>query len=324
MAFANVQWANRRQDNRIAENTDQTELIALTYGRATLDSGTFDDRVAQALDDYRTNDPGTVEEWASNDLALDNAVSDLGIEIERRKKTLGKFYPFDVANGQLVYRSTASLAYEMCLAISQSKSLNAGKYKGLPVAFEQLMTIIFRHFLGDGTQSVRTGWPPFGERPKRFKQVVALLNDKTNEWNWSPDHGLDDDPDPAQVKDEGLDFVAWKEVLDNRAGKLFVLGQCACGDDYESKFHDVDAGLQKLGKWVKPVCYAQPIRAFCTPRHIPNDIHFSQVNKLAGLVFDRIRITLVAEANSAKISSELPLEEFVKIVIPQFEIVESK
>ncbi len=324
MAFANARWADRRQDNRIAENADQTELSALTYGRASLDAGTFDDRIAEALDDYRTSDPLTVEEWASLDFALDNAVSDLGIEITRRKVTLGKFYPFDVDDGQLIYRSTTSLAYEFCLAISQATSLNTGEFAQLPVAFEQLMTILFRYFLGHGSQSMRTGWPPLGEQPKRFKQVITLLNQKTNEWNWSPDYGLEDDPDPAQVKDEGLDFVAWKEVLDNRAGRLFVLGQCACGDNFEAKLHDLDAGLQKLAKWIKPVCYAQPLRAFCTPRHIPNDLHFAQVNRQAGLVFDRTRITLVAEAHANDVSRELPLEQFVKIVVPQFEVVNSK
>ncbi|MCR9116442.1 MAG: hypothetical protein NXI22_05750, partial [bacterium] len=274
MVASDIRWENRRQDNRTADNADQTEFSAMSYGRATLDSGTLDDRIAEALDDFETTDPIGTEEWSNTDLRIENAVGELGLELERRKRILGKAYPFELTKGQLVYSGSKSLAYELCLAISQSPGLSGGEFKKLPVAFERLMLDLVLRFLGEGSVGRRTGWPPEGDRPARFKSLVAELHNETNEWRWSPDHGFPDDPSSQQIKDAGLDFVAWKQVQDSRVGRLFVVGQCACGNDFETKLQDIDKGLVKLGQWIKPVCFATPVRAFCTPRHIPNDIYF--------------------------------------------------
>lgn len=293
----------------------------MSYGRATLDSGTLDDRIAEALDDFETTDPIGTEEWSNTDLRIENAVGELGLELERRKRILGKAYPFELTKGQLVYSGSKSLAYELCLAISQSPGLSGGEFKKLPVAFERLMLDLVLRFLGEGSVGRRTGWPPEGDRPARFKSLVAELHNETNEWRWSPDHGFPDDPSSQQIKDAGLDFVAWKQVQDSRVGRLFVVGQCACGNDFETKLQDIDKGLVKLGQWIKPVCFATPVRAFCTPRHIPNDIYFASINQEAGLTFDRTRITLLAEASAEEVRAAAndDFVELIQIVVEDFE-----
>jgi hypothetical protein len=152
-------------------------------------------------------------------------------------------------------------------------------------------------FLGAGSKGIRTGWPgdSFGARPTKFKDLIALLHQQTGEFFWSPDPGLPDDPTHQDVKEEGVDVVVWKAIPDERAGKLFLLCQCACGDDWVGKFNDIDPHLAKLSRWMKPVCWATPTRVFSTPHHIPNDAYFAQVNREAGLTWDRIRLTLIAE-----------------------------
>lgn len=323
MVASDTRWENRRQDNRTADNADQAEFSAMSYGRAALDEGTYDDRIAEAMDDFQTTDPIGAEEWSTNDLTIENAVGDLGLELVRRQKILGDAYPFRLSNGQLEYKGSRSLVYEFCLAISQSPGLSAGDFKRLPVAFERLMLDLTLRFLGEGSVGRRTGWPPEGDRPPNFKALISSLHKETNEWHWNPDHGRPDDPPSQHVKDEGLDFVAWKEVPDTRVGRLFVVGQCACGNDFETKLHDIDKGLVKLGYWIKPVCYATPIRAFCTPRHIPNDVYFASINQEAGLTFDRTRITLLAEKHADDVKSAATEEfaELIRIVVGNFRVI---
>lgn len=323
MVQSETRWENRRQDNRTADNADQTEFSAMSYGRATLDSGTFDDRIAEALDDFETTDPIGAEEWSNSDLKIENAVGELGIELERRSKILGNAYPFTLSKGQIIYSGSKSLGYELCLAISQAPGLSSGEFKRLPVAFERLMLDLVLRFLGEGSVGRRTGWPPEGDRPTEFKSLISELHIATSEWHWNPDHGLPDNPSHKHIKDVGLDFVAWKEVRDSRVGRLFVVGQCACGNDFETKLQDIDKGLVNLGQWIKPVCFASPVRAFCTPRHIPNDIDFASFNQKAGLTFDRTRITLLAEAFAAEVR-EAATEDFVeliRLVVGDFKVV---
>jgi hypothetical protein len=262
-------------------------------------------------------------------MALDNAVSDIGIEIRRRRHILNSAYPFQIEGNRLVYQPSRTLVYEFCLAVSQSPSLNEGAFAELPVAFERLARDVLVCFLGSGAEGVRTGWPPdeFDPRPPRLKQVISSLSrrmgESTGEWKWSPEAGLPDDPEPKDRKDEGLDFVVWKAFPDGRAGRVCLLGQCACGNDYPTKFNDIEADFRTLSRWVRPMSCAWPLRVFTTPRHIPNDIYFRTVNEDAGLTLDRSRITMIAESNSAREyvvgRAKKPYGDMIRLVIGGFE-----
>jgi hypothetical protein len=317
-------WESRRQDDRVATNADQTEYAAISYGVSSLDSGTFDDRIAESLDDYEVADPRGAENWAKRDITLENAASDIGLEVQRRQLILKQFYPFKIDGPCLVYSPSKTLVYEFCLAICQAPSLSAGEFARLPVAFERLVRDVMLCFLGPGTAAFRTGWPAdeHEERPTRFRQLIARLSSVTGEWIWSPEHNRPADPPHTHVKDEGLDLVVWKEVGDMRPGKLFWLGQCACGDDYTTKFSEIDSQFSRLGQWVRPISYASPIRFFSTPRHIANDAYFQQVNRQAGFTLDRSRITLLAEqyCDYIQANARITYAELIKTVIDGFQV----
>ncbi len=100
---------------------------------------------------------------------------------------------------------------------------------------------------------------------------------------------------PRDVKDEGLDFAAWIHHLDDRPGHLFLLGQCACGDNWSNKLTELS--IDPLMRWFPPMCHVPATRAFCTPFHI-TDQRLIEASKQAGIVFDRIRLTLLAETAS--------------------------
>lgn len=121
---------------------------------------------------------------------------------------------------------------------------------------------------------------------------MSPLHKQTGEWYWQPDHDLPIDPQPKDIKDSGLDFVAWMPHLDKRTGNLFLLGQCACGNDWENKYGDID--VARLARWFSPMTHVPPVRVFCTPYHVTEQL-LVETSQRAGLVFDRLRLTLLAE-----------------------------
>ena len=321
MGSANV-WELRGTDLRTALDADQAELNAVKFGSSNLEAGIRDERIAGAMDDFDVRDPLHVPDWAETDSQFDNGTSAIGDEILRRVKLMGDAYPFELTGNKIVHKKSKTLVYEFCLAVSQTSSLTKGEYVRLPRAFERLSRDIIQCFLGPGSTGYRTGWPAddFEERPVRFRNVIEMLSKATGEWRWDPLAGHPQDPEPRDSKDEGLDFVVWKSFSDSRKGQLFVLGQCACGNDWTTKYGDLD--LDRLGDWIRPISDAPTIRAFAVPFHISNIERFSQANRKAGLTIDRMRIAMTAERpeNCPLILSAMKddYKELIKLVIPSF------
>jgi len=287
-----IDWETRRSSQRAAENADQVEFSALLLGSAVIEQGLYDDRIANAYDDYSPGvDESEVESWHYMDLKDEAATGDLLREIERRINLMGPHYPFSLEGNSLVYQQTPSKVYEFCLAICNSPSLPKANFAQLPRQFEHLSCRLMERFLGNDAKSHHTGWPYSVPGAVNFKNVVSPLNSMTNEWHWQPDIGLPDPPSHVHVKDERIDFVAWKENIDRRVGRLFYLGQCACGGDWQDKYEDVN--VERLQKWFGPLSYIKPTKVFCTPFHI-TDAELVEASRNAGIVLDRARFTLLA------------------------------
>jgi hypothetical protein len=325
----NAEWESRKADQRTAKNADQAEFLAVKFGSCALDEGIRDDRTADAMDDFGSLDVATDAPWAVEDSKVDDAVGGLADEIERRAALMGVTYPFQKDGNRLIYRRSKSLAYELCLAICNAHSIVEKPFNVLPPAFERLCRDVVMCFLGDGSQARRTGWPIDGEdeRTSKFKSVVDKMHADTNEWVWNPGPGMPADPSHRDVKDLGIDFAVWKSIPDKRRGVLFLLGQCACGDDWTEKFSDLDIRTIE-DNWFRHFSVAAPLRLFCVPRHIPNTVYFDEVNRRAGLTLDRARIGMIAEINDnpAVISrgSESSIAKFVEFVVTGFEVAEPK
>lgn len=289
-------WERFNRDLEISVNADQTEFMAALRGSAPLDAGIQDNRIADNMEEFVGADAQELQPWAETDAQCDNAISALATELQRRSALLKDLYPFSLKNGSLHYVKSNTFVYEFCLAVSCAR-LSGKKFIRLTNAFERLARDVTRCFLGEGAQALRTGWPPddFEERSSYFREVCSEIHKQTGEWVWAERTGLPGNPRHIHVKDEGVDFVVWKLMPDRRRGNLFILGQCACGrTDWANKFHDLSIEALKE-RWFRPLSVAAPLRAFVTPHHIPNDMHFELVNVEAGLTLDRVRITLLAE-----------------------------
>jgi len=292
-------YERRHQLQSLAGDADQTELDALRKGQAIFDQGLYDEAIADAMDDFRPDDSSDTPEWALQDLQQDDAVGSLIEIIERRKEILETYYPFNSSRNNLEYNQSDTKVYEFCLVTSTTTEQD--KKTKLTRIFEQLATLLSRRYLGPEGRAEHIGWPrKYG--PRHFRGAVDKLHQRSGEWIWHQEPGLPDDPLPRDVKDGGLDFAAWIHNLDDRSGHLYLLGQCACGDNWPNKLTELNT--QWLQRWFHPMCHVPPTRAFCVPFHI-TDQRLIEVSKQAGIVFDRLRLTLLAETAQDDIKNEL-------------------
>lgn len=290
------EWERRGRDFRIFRDVDQVEMSAFQLGVSSLNAGILDEITAGVLDDETA---GGTDRLQNRDLVDERAIGGIRSEIERRISRLGDAYPFRLSKttDRLEYVPSETLAYELCTAICLAPSLTSGSHATLPRQFEILACSAAVTYFGFGATAVRTGWPRGIDSPheqRRFKNLVSALRQLTKnvlcEWIWQPIEGRPEDPNPQDVKDCGVDLVAWKDWLDQRTGRLFLLGQCACGNDWTQKYRDLS--LKRLYEWVRELP-VHPVRALFTPHHVP-DGELPGASREAGLIFDRARFTLLS------------------------------
>lgn len=319
--FDTYPWADRRRLMRHAHNADQAERDAIENGSTPASTGIEDDRIAGVPDDEV--DSNQSDAWNAREAAIEDATGDTLVELERRVSLLGTAYPFTLSGGALKYRGSSTGVYEYCLATSLAPDVNSAENSPLSVNFELLSCEIARRYLGENAKSIRIGWPSHdaSERPTRFKAVSEIVHKQTGEWKWKPTPPNPEDPTHMQVKDEGVDYIVWVPMLDSRTGKLMLLGQCACGENWDTKLADINA--DKLGTWLDPVTSAPFGTAFSVPRHIAGTYIFHYCSTQAGITFDRARIAMIAESTQNKVgiaafAKKLGLEALTQQIIPRY------
>ncbi len=291
-------WDKRHELMAIAKNADQTELQAMRFGNAPISTGSDDEKAAGVLDDDMDEQAAPNEgEWEASEEVREEADGATYSELEERSRLLGEHYPFEIDGASLKYKGhTNTGVYEFCLATSLAETVVKKPFNRMAMWFELVAAEIAREYLGAGAESIRTGWPSHdkNERPVRFKAMVDKVSNLSGEWFWSPNRGESDDPHHRTVKDEGVDFVVWKKFPDTRLGKLYLLGQCACGNDWDTKLSDLSDS--KFKRWFRDRPTVAPyMKVFAVPRHITREGIFEHANSSAGIVFDRVRLTSIAE-----------------------------
>lgn len=308
-------WSDRHEMRRRGKNADQAEMQAILNGSAPAASGVDDDQLAGTIDDDAGSEAGA--SWNQREESVEVAAGEVYSELQRRVSLLGDAYPFKLNDGGISYSKSNSGIYEFCLATSLVPSINVNPFVDVGIGFELLSTEIARNYLGVSARSVRTGWPSHdhAERPIKFKDLSKIVFDRCGEWIWRPSPGNEDDPPHTNVKDEGVDYVIWLPMLDKRAGKLFMLGQCACGDNWDTKLNDINE--LRLKRWLNPVTVAKYTTAFSVPIHIAGQYIFPYCNEQAGITFDRTRMALIATGDDdyfVEFSKAIGLPELTQIV----------
>jgi hypothetical protein len=309
------------RNSRIADNADEVENMALGKIAASINRSLLNERISGELEDDYDDQNRVIREGPTEE---ELAGTTLEI-IEQRRELLGSAYPFKINGQMLEYTGMGDGVYEFCLRLSLMD--HSANQNSIDIVVFELLTakLVADHF---GGEHYRSGWPSHdkADRPSRLAKVGEIIQQKTGEWRWSPYPGNPNDPTIKEAKDGGLDFLVWKR-LDARMGSFFVAGQCACGDDWRNKFADHTA--EKIQRWWSTPSCVPFTRAFAIPYAIPGHIAIQEISRLAGLVFDRTRLTLASShsipaegwiawlaANRAKVTANQPTRNTLKTKQP--------
>lgn len=300
-------YSIRHQEQRAIASADQVEIRAISAGLAVPDVGIIDETLAGELEDLGTADI-EMEAWQRQDVQLEDEVGSARDELERRVALLGPHYPFALDAGHLRYVPSRTGFYEYCLAIATTpNSITKVPYTKLPRSFERIVGMILQKHMGPAWEAMHTGWPRDPGQPRRFDALLRTISRVTSddrEWVWAPEPGYP--PESVRGGDGGLDFIVWRRAPDRRLGQIFVVGQCACGNDWGEKFGDLN--VKKLEPWMRPFTYVPIIRCFTTP-FILSDGNFLVAHNLAGWVLDRVRLTIMAEEahDDPELAAQIPV-----------------
>lgn len=285
-----LEWSARHKYEREYKNADEAEWAALKAGIAHISQGTRDSMMAEEFTEQEADDtPGaSFMGRESVDESLQASVLEI---IEERIELLGSDgYPFTLDQNSLRFNGDNNHPYLAFLTICNLPSITKAPYNLAPVAFEYLSLIAAQSFLGERAEGWRFGWPRANNSVLRICDAARELHVRSGEhigeWDWNPDPSLPSNPTTKELKDAGLDFIAWVKWKDGGPNQLQLVGQCACGDDWKLKTHDLT--IPKLSRWMR-VPQPSPVRALFTPRHTPFPSIKYKASE-AGLIFDRVRI----------------------------------
>lgn len=300
----------RHASQRHSDGADQVELEALRSGDAVIDVGADDEQLSGVLDDSAVEAmPLDESELLRDDLTHDDIVGPIHEELRRRADLLQCAYPFNLKGSGLAHDCRKrSAIYEFLLAASIS--VRGPLLQDTTRLFERVATRLIESYFGKNAKSMHFGWPR--SHMSSFQDAAQKLNELTGEWHWDPEPSLNQNL-AKYVKDESCDFVVWLDASDERQiGQLFVLGQCACGNNWQDKWRDLK--VETLKRWFNPLSLVEPVKSFATPRHVANDV-LREASREAGLVFDRSRLVLAA-ADQRILDSETvaKMERLTKMV----------
>jgi hypothetical protein len=214
-------------------------------------------------------------------------------EAEDRIKACGgeANYPFDLQRKALVGKDESlSSVYTFLLFLSRYGEKAVEGVNGAKL-FEDVCSHAIAAYLGCHEALAESYVFGF---PRKFapKDFVGALEDlcRVKILEGKPKAEF---PDINLMKDAGLDIVAWLPFPDKRSSKLIAFGQCATGQNWWGKRHELQP-QSWLNTWLSDQPQATPIKTFFIP-HAVTVSEWAQLGYQAGIIFDRFRITYLAE-----------------------------
>jgi hypothetical protein len=147
--------------------------------------------------------------------------------------------------------------------------------------FEDLAVVAARNFIGKDAEAVRFA-SPRGELPRSFTPALAQVCTMMAE-------GATRTRASRSSKDAKLDVVAWRHFPDRQPGKLLLFGQCAAGDGWEDKLHELQPH-DFCGAWLSEQPSSKPVKAFFIPHRVEK-LGWEDAARHGGIFFDRCRLS---------------------------------
>jgi len=222
---------------------------------------------------------------------VETACSEVLGEIGRRRIAAAVAYPFRLRGTDLCLSGSVEdfSSYVFCLCLSWfGWKARKGRRVFPRRMFEDLAKHAAEAFIGG--KAVRFG-APRTEIPKSFKKALLHLCLSIGEGQVKRVRGS------VHAQDDKLDLIAWRDFPDRAVGKLFLVGQCSSGRDWEEKLRELDKDAF-FDEWFsdRPPSLRQMGIGFFLPHRIHRD-KWASVTRRAGIVFDRCRIAYWSHKN---------------------------
>lgn len=254
-------------------------------------------------------------------------ITSLTTQFIERASVLGSTYPFELVDGSKLRvkgpPDDGGYIYLFCLLLSYSngKELLTGDW--LPQVnnrvrdlFQACATVAAAGHINGC--AISFGWPrPYQNPPflAKLRSVYQLLGE--GQLVARPRPGVSPAP-----KDEEIDIIAWQPSNDGGAGKPYLLGQVASGENWEAKaIHG--APIDNFHKnWFEDQPRSTPIGSIFIPGEVlPINRADSRADRLQaitakfGRVFDRLRLPYFLQAGIelAQNRAELVVERHEEI-----------
>jgi hypothetical protein len=248
-------------------------------------------------------------------------------ELMHRQSCLRDCYPFvvDAARGTLTYQGPdcvthpGRLVYLFCLmatAIRERRLLPSAAFKYLEQTigncFQICACIAAGEFVAGAADSSMTGHvSSFGFPRATGTAFLPALREAYERFGVGRVRQSGEIPEglPQELKDGGIDVIAWRTLPDQLPGRMYMLGQCASGKNWRNK-SVVEYVEQLHGGWFTniPAKYSMPAMFIPFPFHHElseqKEIPFLESVRQRswyeemrfGIIFDRLRIPSLAGA----------------------------
>jgi hypothetical protein len=233
--------------------------------------------------DLRLGSEGEGVEGAEFDDRTEALLTDVVEELEARTKACGTegTYPFRVdPNGLDRLGPGVGSVYEFLLLLS---FLGPGA-SGARIFEDLSLAAALRYLCADAVvpSGLAFGFPRrIG--PAGFRAAVEDLCRKLGEGG-----GCQDEPEVGRQKDAHLDLVVWSRFPDGHSSQLIAMGQCAAGEDWFEKIHELRPG-EWCRLWLKHPPLIDPVGCYFVPHRLERQ-QWRRASQ-AGIVFDRCRIS---------------------------------
>lgn len=212
----------------------------------------------------------------SNFKGIDDLIVDTKMELARRRDLMKALCPYDFDGVQLVPRMQK--ADGILYVFMASLGLNINIDNDGRKLFEKLITSIMTNCVG--LPSLCLGFPRRDGIDARIRPAFKNFADTVKE-EFRPDNIVE------YAKDMALDVASWYEFTDGRGGFLVFVGQCATGEDWDTKLSDLT--VRSIRRVVDLSC--EPLQYLATPHFATNSPNkFKDMSLRSGLLLDRSRV----------------------------------
>jgi hypothetical protein len=213
-------------------------------------------------------------------------------EAEVRIKACGGYsYPFELKRRVLLPRDkNFSSVYAFLLGLSAFGEDAVAGQNGAKL-FEEVCAHASRIYFGCTDRPADAHVFGFPRRigPKDFRAALADLCSRHMR-EGVPDKKV---PNLHTKKDASLDIVIWRGFPDARSSKFIAFGQCATGKNWWGKRHELQPA-EWCRTWLTKTPQVIPLKMFFVPHAVTDQLWY-ELGYIAGLIFDRFRITHLAE-----------------------------